>query len=74
MAKDETQNFWEDDQQQQRPPGRQRSWFGRNWFWLIPLGCLTPILCCGGGIVLLFGMLKSSGAYTQSLERVQQHP
>ncbi len=51
------------------PP--KRSWWARNWIWVIPLGCLTPILACAGIITLIFtlvfGLLKSSSAYTDSL-------
>lgn len=54
-------------------PARRRSWFGRNWFWLVPLVCLLPVLGCGGLVALLFGMLKGSEPYQQSLRRVQGH-
>ena len=33
----------------------QKSWFGRNWKWVVPVGCLTPILVCGGFFTLIFG-------------------
>jgi hypothetical protein len=47
---------------------------GRNWIWVVPLGCLTPILLVGGcfvvSVVAIFGLLKSSEAYTRSLAAV----
>ena len=53
------------------PPPDQRSWFGRNWKWLVPVGCLAPIiLCCGFFSVIWFtvtGVIKSSDAYTQAV-------
>ncbi len=53
---------------------RKRSWFGRNWLWFVPLVCLVPILACGGIVMLVFGLLKSSDAYTESLRMVRAHP
>jgi hypothetical protein len=53
----------------------KRSWWGRNWFWVVPVGCLLPILSCGGFfaliVTLVFGMLKSSQPYTDSLATLQ---
>jgi len=57
---------------------QQKSWFQRNWVWAVPVGCLTPILVCGGFFTLLmavvFGAIKSSDAYTQSLAAVRANP
>ena len=56
-----------------QPPGR--SWWGRNWKWVLPLGCLAPFVLVGGcvaaGIILIFGSLKNSDAYHKSLEAVR---
>jgi hypothetical protein len=53
----------------------QRSWWGRNWKWVVPLGCLTPFLLMGGCValvaVLAFGSLKNCDAYAKSLEAVR---
>ncbi len=53
----------------------KRSWWGRNWKWLVPLGCLTPLVVCGGGITLIvvvvFGAMKSSDVYKEALERAR---
>jgi hypothetical protein len=42
----------------------------------VPVGCLTPIILCGGLITLIvtmvFGAIKSSEPYQQSLVRVQE--
>lgn len=35
-------------------PMQQPSWFSRNWKWLLPVGCVLPMMCCG-----VFGL----GAY-----------
>lgn len=50
-------------------------WLNRNWKWAIPVGCLAPILVCGGFftvlITVVFGMMKSSTPYTESLAAVK---
>jgi hypothetical protein len=55
----------------------QKPWFARNWMWLLPLACLTPVALCAGGItmivMLVFGVMKSADVYQESLRRVQAH-
>jgi hypothetical protein len=54
---------------------RERSWFGRNWKWLLPIGCLLPFVAVGGCVTLVvvgvFGALKASDAYNLSLAAVR---
>jgi hypothetical protein len=58
---------------------RQKSWFGRNWIWVVPLGgCLTLIII---GIIfigtLFFGvtnMFKNSTPYEYALEQASHNP
>ena len=66
---------------QQPPP--QRSWWGRNWKWALPVGgCLLPLLLCGGGaLVFVFviygavtGAIKSSDAYAEGMARARANP
>ncbi|MEX0701876.1 MAG: cytochrome c oxidase assembly factor 1 family protein [Planctomycetales bacterium] len=56
-----------------QPP--QRNWWSRNWKWVVPVGCLTPVVVCGGGIALLvfgvFGAIKSSDVYTEAIARAK---
>ena len=52
----------------------RKSWLERNWKWFIPACFLIPVFLCSGGVVLLFGAIKSSGAYQQSLAWVTAHP
>ena len=60
------------------PEQPQDSSWSRNWKWMVPVGCLTPVLLCGGFLTfvmtLAFGVMKSSVPYTQSLEAVKAHP
>lgn len=56
-------------------PSPKRSWWGRNWKWVVPVGCLTPLLCCGGVITLIiafvFGAIKSSDVYVEALSQAK---
>jgi hypothetical protein len=53
----------------------ERTWWGRNWKWAVPVGCLTPLLGCGGTIglifVVVFGAIKSSDVYTEALAKAK---
>jgi hypothetical protein len=57
---------------------QQRSWWGRNWKWVVPVGCLTPVVLCGGFITVIvaivFGALKSTEPYKAALIRAQASP
>jgi hypothetical protein len=54
--------------------GQPKSWWGRNWFWVVPLGCLAPIVAVVGCVVVAFfavtHLIKSSDVYTHSLAAV----
>ncbi len=54
---------------------QKRTWWNRNWKWLVPVGCLTPIVVCSGVITLIFvfvfGAIKSSDVYTEALGRAK---
>jgi len=53
----------------------QGNWWSRNWKWVVPVGCLVPILLGSGFVILvltlIFGALKSSDPYTQALARAR---
>lgn len=59
---------------QQQP---QKNWWGRNWKWFVPTGCLTLMLICGGFVTLVFsivlGSLKSSDVYQASVAQAQNN-
>jgi Cytochrome oxidase complex assembly protein 1 len=63
-----------------QPP--QRSWWSRNWKWALPVGCLLPIVLCGGGFVLFFslifgavtGAIRNSDAYQEGMSRARSNP
>ena len=59
-------------------PMQQPNWFSRNWKWLLPVGCLVPMVCCGvfgfGTYFAVTKVIQSSGAYAGALEKVNQNP
>ena len=56
---------------------QRKNWWGRNWKWFVPVGCLGSLVLFAGFIALLvglvFGMMKSSGAYEDAMAEVQSH-
>src|SRR6266853_698284 len=60
------------------PPLSQPNWFGGNWKWVVPVGCLLPVLFVGGcGLVVFWfatGIMKQSDAYKIALARAQANP
>jgi len=59
------------DEYQQQP---QKSWWGRNWIWVVPLGCLTPVVLVIGCIAVAFfavaELVKSSDVFLNSVAAV----
>ena len=58
-------------------PMQQPNWFSRNWKWLLPVGCLVPMVCCGvfgfGTYFAVTKVIQSSGAYAGAMEKVNQN-
>ncbi|MFL6255876.1 MAG: cytochrome c oxidase assembly factor Coa1 family protein [Pyrinomonadaceae bacterium] len=61
-------------QSQQQPKGC----LGRNWKWMLPVGCLGLILAgvalVGGIVLVAMSALKSSEVYQGALKAAQAHP
>jgi hypothetical protein len=59
-------------------PQPSSSWFGRNWMWAVPLGCLTAIALFIGSIaaivVFVFGLIARSDVYQYALEQARSSP
>lgn len=59
-------------------PVQQPNWFSRNWKWLVPVGCLVPLMCCGVfGVGTYFAaskMIEGSPAFAEAFSRASQHP
>ncbi len=56
----------------------QKSWLGRNWKWLVPVGCFSFILLFLAFIALIvaigFGVLKNEEVYKQAVAKARAHP
>jgi len=64
------------------PPAQpQRSWWSRNWKWVVPVGCLVlivPLLALagfiGGILAIVFGSIKSTDVCQQALTLAKSNP
>jgi len=64
------------------PPAQpQRSWWSRNWKWVVPVGCLVLILpllalagFIGGILAIVFGSIKSTDVCQQALTLAKSNP
>ena len=56
----------------------QKSWWGRNWKWFVPTGCLGLALLLAGFVALLvvviFGAMKSSDVYKDAVAKAGANP
>jgi len=56
----------------------EKNWFGRNWKWALPTGCLGVFVLIGGFVAAIFffvfSLMKSSDAYQHSLETARHDP
>lgn len=59
-------------------PVQQPGWFSRNWKWLVPVGCLVPLMCCGvfgvGAYFTASKMIEGSPAFAEAFSRASQNP
>jgi len=65
-------------QGQMGAPAQQPGWFSRNWKWLLALGCLLPMMCCGiFGAVTYFGVskvIKGTPVFAEAIEKANRNP
>lgn len=56
----------------------QKNWWGRNWKWFVPVGCLSVLVLVAGFLALIvsivFGVIRSSDVYQEALHRARQSP
>lgn len=57
---------------------QNKNWWGRNWKWFVPVGCLGSLAFFAGFIVLImclvFGLIKSADPYKDALAKAKAHP
>ena len=57
---------------------QRTGWWGRNWKWFVPTGCLGMLLLVAGFVFIIvgivFGALKSSDAYKSALAQTKADP
>ncbi|HEX6185509.1 MAG TPA: cytochrome c oxidase assembly factor Coa1 family protein [Pyrinomonadaceae bacterium] len=62
----------------QQPVQQQKGCLGRNWKWMLPVGCLGLIIggvaLVGGIIFVAMSAMKSSDVYQGALKAAQAHP
>jgi hypothetical protein len=60
------------------PPPPSGSWWSRNWKWVVPIGCLLPIVlfgsCVAGIAWFAVTAIRSSEPYSEALERARRNP
>ncbi len=58
-------------------PPEQRGWFGRNWKWFVPIGCLSVVLMAVAAVAAViyfaFGAIKSSEVYQEALTKTRSN-
>ncbi|QRN99431.1 hypothetical protein JRI60_10600 [Archangium violaceum] len=56
----------------------RQGWWGRNWKWVVPTGCLGLLLSCGCLGALVFGFtyqaLRGTGVFVEALTQAKQSP
>ncbi|HXU32753.1 MAG TPA: cytochrome c oxidase assembly factor Coa1 family protein [Thermoanaerobaculia bacterium] len=59
-------------------PVENKNWWGRNWKWFVPTGCMTLILLVGGCVGSIFMVattaMKSSDVYKDALVKASADP
>lgn len=57
------------------PPAATRGWWGRNWKWALPVGCLAPLLvvagCVTAVIVMVPRIIRSSEPYRHAVSEAR---
>ncbi len=55
-----------------------QNWWGRNWKWFVPVGCLGMIVISIGFVTiiffLVFSVIKSSDVYKEAIAIAEAHP
>ena len=56
----------------------KKNWWGRNWKWLVPTGCLSSLLILAAFVAVILTIvsvaMKSSDVYQQAMQRARANP
>ena len=54
-----------------------KGWFGRNWKWFVPAGCLSIVVMvvavAAAGLYFIIGAIKSSDVYQEALAKARSN-
>jgi len=57
---------------------KPKNWFGRNWKWLVPVGCLGMVVACAVFFLVIFGSaiwaIRSTEVYQKSIDGLSADP
>lgn len=60
------------------PAPQARNWWGRNWKWFVPTGCLAIVILTvafiGSIVLVVFGAMKSTDVYKTAVSVAQRDP
>jgi cytochrome oxidase complex assembly protein 1 len=60
-----------------QPQAQKKGWWGRNWKWVVPVGCLGLLVLfvafAAAIVFLVFGIMKSSDAYKDAVAQAKTH-
>jgi Cytochrome oxidase complex assembly protein 1 len=58
-------------------PPEKKGWFGRNWKWFVPVGCLSMVLMIvvfiAAVVYFAFGSIKSSTVYQEAITKTRSN-
>ncbi|HEU0175357.1 MAG TPA: cytochrome c oxidase assembly factor Coa1 family protein [Blastocatellia bacterium] len=58
-------------------PPENKGWFGRNWKWFVPTGCLSIVIMivavAAAGLYFVIGTIKSSDVYQEALAKARSN-
>jgi hypothetical protein len=58
-------------------PPEKKGWFGRNWKWFVPVGCLSIVLMIvvfiAAVVYFAFGSIKSSTVYQEAITKTRSN-
>jgi hypothetical protein len=74
----QTKTSMEPSQPPENTQPQRPNWWGRNWKWFVPTGCLTILLLVAAFVcsivLIVVGAMKSSDAYQAAFDKAKTDP